>query len=126
MITMHLDFDKEQRSAIPKEGDLYKVIRLCGVTFELRYGFYEENDRYAQHAEPVEIYPDLIKNPQYTDDGIPFVTQMQLPCEYFVGKWDENAGCGDCACYRHGDELLGICSCQMNRKSFAKKVVQNE
>lgn len=115
LTTMHAGFDEKRSATLSKEGDLYKVIHLCGSTFELRYGFYEENDRHVQHAEPVEIYPDFIKNPQYTDNGIPFVTQMQLPCEYFDGKRDENSGCGDCAYYRHGDELLGTCGYQVNR-----------
>ena len=120
---MQAGFDKKRGPALSKEGELYKVIRLCGSTFELRYGFYEEGDRCAPHAEPVEIYPDFVKNPQYTDDGVPFVTQMQLPCEYFDGKQDENSGCGDCAYYRHGDELLGTCGNPMNRKSPLRMII---
>ena len=114
-MTMHAGFEEKRGATVSMEGELYKVIQLCGSVFELRYGFYEESDRYSQYAEPVAIYPDFIKNPQYTDDGVRFVTQMQLPCEYFDGKKDENSGCGDCAYYRHGAELLGTCGCQMNR-----------
>ena len=89
----------------PREGDLFKIIRILGKTFEIRYGFYEECDRYTQFAESVPIYPNFIKFPQYTDDGTPFVTAMQNPCERFEGKKDANSVCGDCAHYRSCDEI---------------------
>ena len=117
MFTKLLGLDSEPHTVKLKEGDLFKVIVLYGKSFEIRYGFYEECDRYTQHAEPVEIYPNFKVNPQYTDDGIPFVTAMQNPCNHFEGKLDENSVCGDCAFYRHGDELLGICGCFKNRKT---------
>lgn len=96
---------------IPKEGDLFKVICLRGKCFEIRYGFYEERDRYIHNAEPIPIYPDFLSDPQYTDDGSPFVTAMQEPCETFEGRKTVDSGCGDCMFYRHGEELLGVCSC---------------
>ncbi|MBE6925013.1 MAG: hypothetical protein E7466_07260 [Ruminococcaceae bacterium] len=105
----------EQPSA-PREGDLFKVIQCHGNTFEIRYGFYEECDRHALFAEPMEIYPNFIKEPQYTDDGIPFVTAIQLPCEKFSGEVDDNSTCEDCSHYQHCEELLGICTCPDNQK----------
>lgn len=102
----------------PKEGDLYKVIHLHGKTFEIRYGFYEECDRHNQFAEPMEIYPDFLKEPQHTDDGIPFITAIQNPCAHFVGNKDANSTCEECAHYRHGEELLGICACPENQKQW--------
>lgn len=102
----------------PREGDLFKVIHLHGRTFEIRYGFYEECDRNNQFAEPMEIYPDFLREPQHTDDGIPFITAIQSPCDHFVGNKDANSTCEDCAHYRHGEELLGICTCPMNRKDL--------
>lgn len=104
------------KPATPREGDLFKIIRIFGKTFEIRYGFYEECDRYTRFAEPIPIYPDFIKLPQYTDDGTPFVTAMQNPCESFEGKKDANSVCGDCALYRSCDELLGICTCLANHR----------
>ena len=100
----------------PKEGELFKVIALHGRTFEIRYGFYEECDRLNRFAEPIEIYPDFLKHPQYTDEGIPFVTAIQTPCSHFTGKKDENSSCEECAYYQNGDELLGLCTCPLNRK----------
>lgn len=99
----------------PKEGELFKIIRLYGKTFEIRYGFYEECDRHTLFAEPMEIYPDFVKEPQYTEDGIPFVTAIQGPCENFSGRMDDNSACEDCSFYRSGEELLGICT-NPNRK----------
>jgi len=100
----------------PKEGDLYKIIELHGKTFEIRYGFYEESDRLGQFAEPIEIYPDFLMHPLHTDGGIPFATAIQTPCDFFSGKQDANSTCEDCAYYRHGKELLGICTCPNNQK----------
>ena len=100
----------------PKEGELYKVFQLYGKTFEIRYGFYEECDRLNHYAEPVEIYPDFTKHPQYTDEGLPFVTAIQSPCEHFFGRKNENSTCEDCAHYHHCEELLAICRCPRNRK----------
>ncbi|MBQ3067338.1 MAG: hypothetical protein IJD18_04835 [Clostridia bacterium] len=68
----------------PKEGDLYKVIVAHGKQFEIYYGFYEEIDRQNPLAEPMEIYPNFAKHPQYTRDGFAFATAMQTPCKHFL------------------------------------------
>lgn len=96
---------------VPKEGDLFKIIRLHGMTFEIRYGFYEECDRHTRFAEPIEIYPNFVKHPQYTNDGIPFATAIQIPCNNFSGEMDDNSTCEECSFYQNGEELLGICTC---------------
>ena len=113
MIRALLGMNAGSRGTMPQEGELFKVTHLGGKTFEIRYGFYEECDRYAQHAEPIEVYPDFIKQPQYTEEGIPFVTAIQNPCEYFEGGKDENSSCEECSFYQHGEELLGVCVCPM-------------
>ena len=99
----------------PREGDLFKIIHLHGRTFEIRYGFYEDCDRNNQFAEPMEIYPDFIRCPQHTFEGRPFVTAIQSPCDHFSGSKDDNSTCEECAHYRHGEELLGICACPHNQ-----------
>jgi len=100
--------------AVPKEGDLYKIIELHGATFEIRYGFYEETDR---QFEPIEIYPDFIKAPVYTNDGFPFVTLMQSPCEHYERRTDDpDRDCGSCRHMERGDELIAVCRYQGNRK----------
>ena len=116
MFTKLLQTGAEFRPPTPKEGDLFKVIHLYGRTFEIRYGFYEECDRHNRYAEPMELYPDFVKEPQYTDEGVPFITAMQAPCSRFRGKKrNDNSTCGDCSFYRHGDELIGICTCPDNQ-----------
>jgi hypothetical protein len=103
------EFDASKKTT-PKEGDLYKIIELRGSTFEIRYGFYEECDRYSRYAEPMEIYPNFRNEPQYTDDGMPFVTAFQDPCKDFKGPLSENSTCEECVHYRPGEELIGICT----------------
>lgn len=98
-----------------KEGTLYKSIDLYGRTFEIRYGYYEEFERDSEFGEPLPIYPDFIKNPLHTDDGYPFVTQMQMLCEHGISRYDDGC-CADCIHYLHGDEMIGICRCEKNRK----------
>lgn len=117
MFTKLFEGKAEPPTPVPKEGDLFKVITCYGVTFEIRYGYYEERDRYAKFAEPIAIYPDFTKAPRYTEDGIPFATAMQLPCESFRGEQDENSTCEDCFYYQKSEELLGICTCSRNKKS---------
>lgn len=123
MFATLLGHAKEQHTAVPREGDLFKVIELHGKRFEIRYGYYEEQDRQRRNAEPMEIYPDFITNPQHTDDGTPFVTAMQVPCEHFEGKRSESNDCGDCLFYGYGDELLGICTCPKNKKIVEAKEI---
>lgn len=115
MIEKLLDVDTEQ-SVVPREGELYKRIEFEETVFEIRYGFYEERDRHSQYAEPMEIYPDFLKEPQYTREGIPFATAFQNPCEYFGGNLNENSTCEECASYRQVEELLGLCECPKNRR----------
>lgn len=96
-----------------KEGDLYEVLEVYGHTFELRYGYYEERER--ARGEPIPIYPDFKKHPLYTKDGFPLVTQMQEPCIYGTCS-DEDGCCVECKHYRHGKDLIGICTNKENRK----------
>ena len=96
-----------------KDGDLYKIVTLHGVSFELRYGYYEEFER--KGGEPIPIYPDFRRAPRYTSDGHPFVTQMQELCEHGESRFADGC-CADCRHYRDGEELIGICTCPENRK----------
>lgn len=104
---------------IYKEGDLYKVITLLGKTFEVRYGYYSEKERLSKFGEVLPIYPDFLKLPVYTDEGQPFVTQMQDICDFYVGE-PNGEDCYSCKHYHHGDDLLGICICDFNRKQGGK------
>ncbi len=116
MLTKLFSSGGEKSISSPKEGDLFKIIEIYGKRFEIRYGFYEESDRNSRFAEPIEIYPDFIREPQYTEEGVPFVTAIQMPCRHFGGERDENSTCEECSFYQHCEEMLGICSCPENKK----------
>lgn len=121
MFTTQFNLDSRQEAAVPKEGDLFKIIHSHDKTFEIRYGFYEERDRQGRYAEPMAIYPDFIKYPQYTEQGVPFATAIQIPCQYFYGNQDENSTCEDCNFYRPCEELLGLCTCPENQKALSPR-----
>ena len=99
--------------SIKKDGDLYKVVTIHDVRFELRYGYYEEFER--EIGEPIPIYPDFKRSPQYTSEGYPFVTQMQELCEHGESRFQEGC-CADCHHFVDEGELFGICNCSENRK----------
>ena len=102
--------------ATHSEGELYKRLEIYGCVFEIKYGYYEECDRANPLVEPMPIYPDFIKNPIYTADGFPCVTKMQDICMHYEGNDDVDNGCAECIYYKHGDELVGICTCGSNKK----------
>ena len=91
------------------------MIITFGKSFALYYGYYEDSDRYSKYAEPTEIYPDFIKTPIFTDDGYPFVTAIQNPCNHYEKTRDTTDKCVDCKYFQKGEELFGICSCPKNK-----------
>lgn len=99
-----------------KEGDLYRVITVGGRSFEIYYGYYDERDRENPLVAPIEIYPDFVNEPVYTEEGIPFAVAMQTPCEHFLGVADEDNTCYQCGHYEGREELLGLCRCEMRAK----------
>ncbi len=102
-------------STRPREGELYKVIKLHGATFEIRYGYYEEIDR---AGPPVAIYPDFGENPAYTPEGYPFVTYMQDACPHHRSRGPvSEPDCGSCQHLERGEALIGICRCPQKKCS---------
>lgn len=95
-----------------KEGALYKILTAFGKKFEIRYGYYEAYER--DTTEPIAIYPDFRKTPLYTEDGYPFVTQMQDVCKHCRLKSSDDC-CGNCDDFVIGEELIGICKNENNR-----------
>ena len=115
MTECKLESNASAPASSKREGEIYKIITTFGKTFELRYGYYEENDR--RWGEPDIIYPDFRQTPLYTDDGNPFVTLIQDACECFCGKTrrrDDNT-CAECKYMRRGEEWFGICTCPKNK-----------
>lgn len=108
-------FAHDTGQASPREGDLYKQVTVAGKTFELFYGYYEEFERYGKYNDPIPIYPNFIAKPEYTDDGIPFVTKMQDICQHYQGKATGDS-CAQCAHFQKGDDLIGLCRCPHNQR----------
>ncbi len=104
---MHMDI---------KEGDLYKRITVMGRTFPLYYGYYDEIERHSKYNDPIPIYPNFLEEPQYADNGVPFVTAMQNACSYYEGH-DAEYGCQSCKHYMECEDLIGICRCQERKWS---------
>ena len=107
--------DDASQQHIPREGDTYKTVSVFGKSFTLYYGYYEDFERYSPHNEPMPIYPDFVKDPVYTEDGTPIVTEMQDICLYYQGRDDEDS-CAACSHFRRIEELFGICNCRHNRR----------
>ena len=98
-----------------REGDLYKSVTVFGRTFDLRYGYYEEYEKHSKYNEPIPIYPDLRKEPVYTDDGYPRVTEMQPVCDRYEGN-PECEICFGCRHFVRAEELFGICRAENKMK----------
>ena len=92
------------------EGDLYGIVNVCDKVFEIRYGYYEDYERNSKYNEPVPVYPDLYKNPEYSNDGYPIVTQMQQVCEMYHGSRSDGR-CGLCPYFQKEERLFGLCKC---------------
>ncbi len=104
------------RPSTPKEGDLYKEVTISGKTFKLLYGYYESFERESHFNEPMPIYPDFIKEPHYSDEGIPIVTAMQNVCKFYNGKNDEDSSCSDCEFFEKKEDLFGFCKCTERKR----------
>jgi len=95
-----------------REGELYKTVELHGKRFSLYYGYYEDCDRQNPLCAPIPIYPDLLREPQYTAEGERIVTMMQDGCEHYDGGRGRDNSCGDCKHFERCEELFGICRCK--------------
>ncbi len=96
----------------PKEGDIYKRIKVGEYTFELRYGYYTESDR--AFGEPAVIFPSLSKTKLYTEEGYRIVTAIQDPCEFYQdsGSKTKDECCVSCIHYSPPGNDIGICRCE--------------
>ena len=107
---MPMEFQPE-----PREGELCRVVQTFGRSFELRYGYYEDCDR---GGPPDVLYPNFKNDPQYTDEGYPFVTRMQDACPHYCSRRKRcpDSVCGECNYFRRGEDWFGICTCIHNRR----------
>ena len=117
MFTTLLRAEHTQNDQSHKDGELYKVVKTFGKTFELRYGYYSEEDRQNPLCEPAVIYPDFTREPLYTDDGEPFVTMIQDACADYKGEDNKtpDSTCAECKHFKRGEEWFGVCACKKNK-----------
>ena len=103
-------------NAPPREGDIYKVVKVDQHRFELRFGFYADFER--ESGEPVVLYPDLNEKKIYTRDGRYIVTAIQEPCDYYEvsGNKSRDECCNDCIHFLQPGDEIGICKYTLNRK----------
>ena len=99
----------KRKSPKVEEGEVYEVLHIDGITFEIRYGFYEDYER--DGSEPIPIYPDLEKTPIYGKSGKLIVTHMQNPCAGFKPQAEDDAErcCGCCVYYPNNRQMMNIC-----------------
>ena len=115
--TMFLNKNSEKHL----EGDVYRDLDVEGKKFRILYGYYEEFERNGKYNDPMPIYPDLINDPVYTDEGVPIVTAMQDSCQSFESlRGDDGDCCQDCAYFKKREDLFGICACFSNRRTEKK------
>jgi hypothetical protein len=101
--------------ALPNEGDLYKIYTVDNLSFEIRYGYHEENER--GRIEPLPIFPNMVAQPVYTRLGIPVTAYVQAPCPFYDPRCQSHPEdwCGDCIHYGGGREKIGRCLCPERR-----------
>ena len=103
---------------IPNEGDLHSIVTIGPYTFELRYGYCDEQDRAT--GEPYILYPDLVSEILYTEDGHRIVTALQSICAHYVppdGQEQEDC-CYTCRFYPDHQSEIGICRCEKMRRTL--------
>ncbi len=99
-----------------RDGDLYGIFEIEGVTFEIYYGYPTESER-ERGWEPSPIYPDLAGTPQYTKSGYRFVTAYQDACEHYVPiiSRPDDGWCHNCKMFDKKEKYIGICLCEQRR-----------
>lgn len=105
----------------PREGDIFETVNIGGHSFVIRYGYYDNQERYT--SPPLPIYPNFLANPVYTSEGNPLITRIQDACQHYRTS-DSSEGdhwCADCIhCSCTGNEI-GICLCNHNRLPASAK-----
>lgn len=108
---------KYEGLTIPDEkhtpGELYKTVRIDGHIFHIYYGY--ENGS-MREADIIPIFPDLIKEEVYDENGYRVACALNDGCEYFQGRClPEDADCISCRYYTGGNDFMAICSCPYRR-----------
>lgn len=102
---------------VVREGDLYKIVKIAGRCFEIRYGYISDGERAIW--DPAPIYPDFLEAPQYTPEGYPFATAYQDICAHFTPKTRVSGEnwCADCTFFNKQEECIGICESERRKEN---------
>ena len=97
---------------VRKEPD--RIVRMGGREFRL-YKYYDDS-----LGEELINYPNFQENPEYTDDGRPFVMAIQECCPSGKSDDPENPDPGDCSgcvwlCLEASADAIGVCMCDARR-----------
>lgn len=105
-----------RNTTLPKEGEVYRTYTVDQHTFEIRYGYHEENER--GRVEPLPIFPDFEINPVYTQNGEPITAYVQYPCKHYSPRdpKEPEEWCGDCTYYDGGRIEMGRCLCPQRKQ----------
>lgn len=90
-----------------EKKNLYKVTRVAGHEFRI----YLERD---ELGDMTPNYPDFEENPEYTDEGRPFLRVVDEGCERWQPLNEESErmeGCGGCKWLylEHPPDAIGVC-----------------
>lgn len=92
-----------------------RIIRVKGHEFDL-YKYYDNS-----LGEELINYPNFQENPEYTDDGRPFVMAIQECCQLGEPIDPGNADICDCSGCKwffleSPTDAIGVCMCDILRK----------
>ena len=98
-----------------RDGDLHRIVEIDGVEFKIYYGYLSESEK-DKGWKPYPVYPDFIKEPQYTKDGKAFATAFQDPCRHYAPRGTGESWCSNCELFMKKDTYIGICQCSYNKE----------
>ncbi len=101
-----------------KEGNLYKSLKVAGTTFDIHYGYHSDMER--DWWEPTPIYPDFLREPQFTSDGEPYTRADQDICRHYCPKASVSGEewCNDCSHFQMGEDIIGVCKSKERHRSL--------
>jgi hypothetical protein len=102
-----------------------KILHVGGREFRI----YKHHDEFDD--QEVLNYPDFQENPEYTDEGRPFVRVVDDACERWKPDDEKSArmeGCGGCEWLflEHDPDAIGICMCEELRLAENKNKSEEE
>ncbi len=101
-----------------KEGELYQSLEIAGTTFHIYYGYYSESER--SRWGPAPIYPDFLREPQFSAQGEPYTRADQDICCHYRPKSSVSGEnwCNDCQHFQLHADIIGLCRAQARQQNL--------